>query len=137
MSDQKIRVYTFLSGDLLTKLDEFAASKGVSRSEAVRIAIDEHLTKKEGGGKGELTTNLTAASQELTSLKGDITAKELELTTLKGEVHHLKEMIKAADSELDQLKPQVDQARSERDLIIKDRDQRIKDGESYPKSEAN
>ena len=46
MSDQKIRVYTFLSGDLLTKLYEFAASNGVSRSEAVRIAIEQHLTKK-------------------------------------------------------------------------------------------
>jgi chromosome segregation ATPase len=127
VSDQKIRVYTFLTGDILTKLDELAASKGVSRSEAVRIAIEQYLTPKDGGGKGDITPNLTPdltlSHQELTTLKGDITTKEQEITKLKGEVHHLKEQIEEKDSQLDQLKPQIDKVRSEANQAVKDRDQ--------------
>jgi len=39
----KQRVYTFLDGDTLTKIDEKAGQLKVSRSELVRIAIDEYL----------------------------------------------------------------------------------------------
>jgi len=82
LGDQKIRVYTFLEPAILTRLDELAASKGVSRSEAVRIAIDELITR--AGSEGE----------------GDITTAGQEITTLEGEVQHLQEMIKAKDSEI-------------------------------------
>ena len=82
MSDQKIRVYTFLEGEVLTKLDEQAAFQGLSRSELVRTVVEQYLTRAGGGGEGDITTRAP------------------ELITLKGEVYHLQELIQAKDSEI-------------------------------------
>jgi chromosome segregation ATPase len=122
------RVYTFLSDEVIAAIDEVAASKRVSRSELMRIAIEQYITP--GAGE-DLTQNLTKTKEDLTlkdaeiarikqlllskEHEGEVLTKDLTLTiedltqnltlakndiTLKeGEVAHLKQLLLSKEHE--------------------------------------
>lgn len=89
----KQRVYTFLDGDTLTKIDEKAAQLKVSRSEVIRLSIDDYLTPN-----GD--EDITLKDQEIEHLKTLIAAKD-------GEIAHLRYLTNDLRSLADNLASKV------------------------------
>lgn len=74
-SIHKTRVYTFLGDDILTKLDEIASSRKMSKSELIRIAVEQYITNR---GREDITP-------EIAHLKALIAVKD-------GEIIHLRSL---------------------------------------------
>jgi len=66
---EKQRVYTFLDGDVITRLDELASSQKVSQSELIRIAVEQYITNF-------ARSDITTKESETPHLKEPIAGKD-------------------------------------------------------------
>jgi Ribbon-helix-helix protein, copG family len=101
----KQRVYTFLDSENLTRIDTKAGDMGVSRSELIRIAIEQYLTAN--GDK-----NLTPSDEVLIKKDGEITQKDQEITLLNKEIESLNRLLGTKDGEIQHLRYLTNDLRS-------------------------
>lgn len=114
-SIDKLRVYTFLDGEVIDELDQRSSSRRVSRSELMRIAIEQYITQKGDCDLTQLKEDLTLKDSEIVDLKQRLTSKDQEgevliktKENLTLNITQLKEDLTLRDDEIDRLKQQLD-----------------------------
>jgi len=98
----KQRVYTFLDGEVITAIDGLASSKGVSRSEVIRIAIEQYITPTSPQEEGE---DIILKDVEIAHLRQLLTIKEGEVMHLRGLTNDLRSLVDVMASKIPALPP--------------------------------